>query len=123
LELEIERVKRDLINAEDQLEGARRDLTKRDLEVAQMVSPLHFGSFCPDLPPRPFLLLVNAPIFDQISFFPGLRGDCKIMLTPQMDKQRDLENRLSSERQGRLNLSDKLDEVSKVSYSPWIGLS
>lgn len=42
LELEIERVKRDLINAEDQLEGARRDLTKRDLEVAQMVSPLHF---------------------------------------------------------------------------------
>jgi hypothetical protein len=37
------------------------------------------------------------------------------MLTPQMDKQRDLENRLSSERQGRLNLSDKLDEVSKVS--------
>jgi len=37
--LEIERVKRDLINAEDQLEGARRDLTKRDLEVAQMVSP------------------------------------------------------------------------------------
>jgi hypothetical protein len=39
LELEIERVKRDLINAEDQLEAARRDLTKRDLEVAQMVSP------------------------------------------------------------------------------------
>jgi hypothetical protein len=41
LELEIERVKRDLINAEDQLEGARRDLTKRDLEVAQMVSLLY----------------------------------------------------------------------------------
>jgi hypothetical protein len=40
------------------------------------------------------------------------------MLTPQMDKQRDLENRLSSERQGRLNLSDKLDEVSKVSFCP-----
>ena len=39
LELEIERVKRDLMNAEDQLEAARRDLTKRDLEVAQMVSP------------------------------------------------------------------------------------
>jgi hypothetical protein len=31
-----------------------------------------------------------------------------------MDRQRELENRLSSERQGRLNLSDKLDEVSKV---------
>jgi hypothetical protein len=31
-----------------------------------------------------------------------------------MDKQRDLEGRLSSERQGRLNLSDRLDEVSKV---------
>jgi hypothetical protein len=37
LELEIERVKRDLIHAEDQLEQARRDLTKRDLEVATMV--------------------------------------------------------------------------------------
>jgi hypothetical protein len=41
LELEIERVRRDLINAEDQLEVARRDLTKRDLEVAQMVSLLY----------------------------------------------------------------------------------
>ena len=30
-------MKRDLIAAEDELEGARRDLTKRDLEVAQMV--------------------------------------------------------------------------------------
>jgi hypothetical protein len=68
LELEIERVKRDLINAEDQLEGARRDLTKRDLEVAQMVSPLHFWSFCPDLPPRPFLLLVTAPLFGRAPF-------------------------------------------------------
>lgn len=37
LELEIERVKRDLIHAEDQLDQARRDLTKRDLEVAAMV--------------------------------------------------------------------------------------
>jgi hypothetical protein len=44
LELEIERVKRDLINAEDQLEAARRDLTKRDLEVAQMVSSLLHSS-------------------------------------------------------------------------------
>jgi len=49
--LEIERVKRDLINAEDQLEGARRDLTKRDLEVAQMVSlSLPFVLFCFSLP-------------------------------------------------------------------------
>lgn len=32
-----------------------------------------------------------------------------------MDRQRDLESRLSSERQGRLNLSDRLDEITKVS--------
>lgn len=32
-----------------------------------------------------------------------------------MDRQRDLEGRLSSERQGRLNLSDRLDEITKVS--------
>jgi hypothetical protein len=55
LELEIERVKRDLINAEDQLEGARRDLTKRDLEVAQMVSPFLLSVLLyPCLPPCPF---------------------------------------------------------------------
>jgi hypothetical protein len=47
LELEIERVKRDLINAEDQLDQARRDLTKRDLEVAQMVRVIFPSSFCP----------------------------------------------------------------------------
>lgn len=41
LELEIERVKRDLQRAEVDLDQARRDLTKRDLEVAEMVgSPL-----------------------------------------------------------------------------------
>lgn len=34
--------------------------------------------------------------------------------TLQRDKQRDLENRLSTERQGRLNLSDKLDAANKV---------
>ena len=34
----------------------------------------------------------------------------------QLDKQRDLEARLSSERQGRLNMSDRLDHANKVSY-------
>jgi hypothetical protein len=48
--LEIERVKRDLINAEDQLEAARRDLTKRDLEVAQMVSPFFRPSLMMAMP-------------------------------------------------------------------------
>jgi septal ring factor EnvC (AmiA/AmiB activator) len=38
LELEIERVKRDLQRAEVDLDQARKDLTKRDLDVAQMVS-------------------------------------------------------------------------------------
>jgi hypothetical protein len=48
LELEIERVKRDLMNAEDQLDQARRDLTKRDLEVAQMVRVIFPSSSCLD---------------------------------------------------------------------------
>lgn len=34
-----------------------------------------------------------------------------------MDKQRELETRLSSERQGRLNLSDRLDEITKVIHT------
>ncbi|WWD18405.1 hypothetical protein CI109_102855 [Kwoniella shandongensis] len=73
LELEIERVKRDLERCEDELEVARRELDgrderlrSRDIEVARM-----------------------------------------------LDKQRDLENRLASERQGRLNVSDKLDQTNK----------
>lgn len=39
LELEIERVKRDLERAEMDLEQARSQLTKRDLDVAHMVCP------------------------------------------------------------------------------------
>ncbi|KAK8858516.1 hypothetical protein IAR55_002743 [Kwoniella newhampshirensis] len=74
LELEIERMKRDLGRCEDELEAARKDLEARDerlrardIEVARM-----------------------------------------------LDKQRDLENRLASERQGRLNMSDKLDQTNKT---------
>ncbi|ORY31357.1 hypothetical protein BCR39DRAFT_89832 [Naematelia encephala] len=73
LELELERVKRDLAGCEDELAKARDDvedreeaLRKRDLEMSQL-----------------------------------------------LDKQRDLEARLSSERQGRLNMSDKLDIANK----------
>lgn len=47
LELEIERVKRDLQTAEVELDQARRDLTKRDLEVAQMVSRVMKSSGVP----------------------------------------------------------------------------
>lgn len=38
------------------------------------------------------------------------------MLTSKLDKHRDLESRLASERQGRLNMSDKLDMANKVSF-------
>ncbi|EIW73667.1 hypothetical protein TREMEDRAFT_26645 [Tremella mesenterica DSM 1558] len=72
--MEIEKVKRELARAEDELSVAREEvelkeaaLRQRDLEVASM-----------------------------------------------MDKQRDLESRLSSERQGRLNMSDRLDHANKT---------
>ncbi|ODN77571.1 hypothetical protein L202_04740 [Cryptococcus amylolentus CBS 6039] len=74
LELELERVQRDLQRLEDELEIERKEmdqkdemLRERDLEVAQM-----------------------------------------------LDKHRDIENRLASERQGRLNISDKLDQTLKT---------
>lgn len=76
IELEMERVKRDLAAAEDEIERARGEvdlreeaLRQRDLERAQL-----------------------------------------------LEKLRDLEARLASERQGRLNLSDKLDIATKVSH-------
>lgn len=50
LELEIDRVKRDLLRAEGDLDQARKDLTRRDLEVAQMVCvPLSHSSRSGDL--------------------------------------------------------------------------
>ncbi|WVQ72827.1 hypothetical protein IAR50_002388 [Cryptococcus sp. DSM 104548] len=74
LELELERVQRDLQRLEDELEIERKEmdqkdemLRERDLEVARM-----------------------------------------------LDKHRDIENRLASERQGRLNMSDKLDQTLKT---------
>ena len=39
------------------------------------------------------------------------------MMWTQLEKLRDLESRLASERQGRLNMSDKLDVANKVSMS------
>ena len=73
LELEMNRVKRDLTAAKDELKRARGEvdgseekLRQRDLERAQL-----------------------------------------------LEKLRDLEARLASERQGRLNLSDKLDSANK----------
>ncbi|KAK6908272.1 hypothetical protein I203_102273 [Kwoniella mangroviensis CBS 8507] len=43
----------------------------------------------------------------------GLR-DRDLDLARMLDKQRDLENRLASERQGRLHMSDKLDQTNKI---------
>ncbi|WVQ80511.1 hypothetical protein IAT38_002616 [Cryptococcus sp. DSM 104549] len=74
LQLELERVQRDLGRCEDELEIARRELEKRD---------------------------------------EGLRSR-DIEVARMLDSQRDLENRLASERQGRLNISDKLDQVAKT---------
>jgi chromosome segregation ATPase len=75
LELEIDRLKRDLAQYEDELERARDELQQReqalharDMEVADL-----------------------------------------------MDKQRDNEAKLATERQGRLTLSDKLDAMTKTS--------
>jgi hypothetical protein len=36
----------------------------------------------------------------------------------QLDRQRELETQLAAERQGRLNVSDKLNEASKVGDPP-----
>ena len=88
LELEIDRVERDLLSAEDDLQRAREEvergeerLRQKDLELSNMVS----------LSPH------TVHVADG-----------------QLDKQRDLETRLASERQGRLNISDKLDLANKV---------
>ncbi|WRT67702.1 uncharacterized protein IL334_004674 [Kwoniella shivajii] len=74
LELELERVRRDLIRAEEDLESLRRELADRE---------------------------------------EGLR-ERDLDLARMLDKQRDLENRLASERQGRLHMSDKLDQTNKA---------
>ena len=54
--MELERAKRDLASAEDELEQARRDLNKRDLEVGQMVRllPAVVSSL------RPFLRVIET---------------------------------------------------------------
>ncbi|GFZ45294.1 hypothetical protein JCM24511_03020 [Saitozyma sp. JCM 24511] len=67
LELEIERVKRDLEQCEDELDRAKADLHDRDVEYGQL-----------------------------------------------LERQRELESLIASERQGRLNMSDKLDEAAKT---------
>lgn len=74
LELEIDRLRRDLLRCEDELERARDELREReqvlhqrDMEVANV-----------------------------------------------MDKHRDVEAKLATERQGRLTLSDKLDAMTKT---------
>lgn len=64
MELEIERVKRDLVGAEEELEAARRDLTKRDLEVAQMVGSLT----SPFLPSTASLLSLHTCLLLEESF-------------------------------------------------------
>ncbi|WVF69243.1 hypothetical protein IAT40_004019 [Kwoniella sp. CBS 6097] len=74
LELELERVRRDLNRCEDELEAVRLELEKRE---------------------------------------EGLRSR-DLELARMLDKQRDLENRLASERQGRLHMSDKLDQTNKL---------
>ncbi|KAE8538720.1 hypothetical protein D1P53_005083 [Cryptococcus gattii VGV] len=74
LELEIDRVKRDLQRCEDELGIAKRELEKK-----------------------------NENLRDQ-----------DMELATMLDKQRDIENKLSSERQGRLNISDKLDQTLKT---------
>ncbi|OCF33425.1 hypothetical protein I316_04845 [Kwoniella heveanensis BCC8398] len=74
LELELERVRRDLNRCEDELEAVRSELEKRE---------------------------------------EGLRSR-DLELARLLDKQRDLENRLASERRGRLNMSDKLDQTNKL---------
>ncbi|WVR06279.1 hypothetical protein IAU60_003309 [Kwoniella sp. DSM 27419] len=74
LELELERVKRDLDRCEDELESVRRELERRE---------------------------------------DGLRSR-DIEAARMLDKQRDLENKLATERQGRLNVSDKLDQAQKT---------
>ncbi|KAI9631943.1 uncharacterized protein MKK02DRAFT_21589 [Dioszegia hungarica] len=68
LELEMERLRRDLDGAEGDLEEAREALAKRDMEYSAM-----------------------------------------------LDRQRELQDTLSAERQARLNMSDKLDEAMKSS--------
>ncbi|RSH89332.1 hypothetical protein EHS25_002444 [Saitozyma podzolica] len=67
LELEIERVKRDLEQCEDELDRAKADLHDRDVEYGQL-----------------------------------------------LERQRELESLIASERQSRLNMSDKLDEAAKT---------
>ncbi|EAL21033.1 hypothetical protein CNBD4090 [Cryptococcus deneoformans B-3501A] len=74
LELEIDRVKRDLQRCEDELDIAKRELEERNENLR----------------------------------------DRDIELATMLDKQRDIENKLSSERQGRLNISDKLDQTLKT---------
>nr|XP_018262463.1 uncharacterized protein I303_05480 [Kwoniella dejecticola CBS 10117]OBR84621.1 hypothetical protein I303_05480 [Kwoniella dejecticola CBS 10117] len=74
LELELERIKRDLHRTEEELDIMRRELGDRDENLRER----------------------------------------DLELARMMDKQRDLENRLASERQGRLNMSDKLDQKSKA---------
>ncbi|KIR75733.1 hypothetical protein I310_00430 [Cryptococcus deuterogattii CA1014] len=74
LELEIDRVKRDLQRCEDELDIAKRELEKKNENLR----------------------------------------DRDIELATMLDKQRDIENKLSSERQGRLNISDKLDQTLKT---------
>ncbi|ADV21779.1 hypothetical protein I305_01825 [Cryptococcus gattii E566] len=74
LELEVDRVKRDLQRCEDELDIAKRELEKKNENLR----------------------------------------DRDIELATMLDKQRDIENKLSSERQGRLNISDKLDQTLKT---------
>jgi hypothetical protein len=42
---------------------------------------------------------------------------CRSADTAQLERQRELESLIASERQGRLNMSDKLDEAAKVKSS------
>lgn len=75
LELEVERVRRDLERAEEDLDRLKRDLDKKEAVLGQ-------------------------------------REDA---LAEMHATSRELENKLSAERQARLNLSDKLDAAQKTS--------
>ncbi|KAL1412952.1 hypothetical protein Q8F55_000701 [Vanrija albida] len=74
LELELERLRRDLAQCEDDLDRARDELREREQALS----------------------------------------DRDMEVADLMDKHRELEGKLSSERQGRLGLSDKLDSMSKA---------
>lgn len=74
LELEIERLRRDLARAEDDLDRAREEARERESSLAKR----------------------------------------DMQLAELMDKHRSVERQLTDERQGRLQLSDKLDAVTKT---------